>query len=264
MIPDDLVRLLRPVIGIPAKRRFDVQATDREVAAQVESGEVRGGAPDRAEHALRPRPGARPFGIDEAHGLVARVAIEVQAIGAPLWIGTDPPHQPRRVITMPVVGQAALFVPLAAGEAVSLACEAAEARVAVWIVFLAPQLRAAQVQCDHAAPEMVGELEANCGEAVVGKGVADPHERDAVLIVHEMNDALLPHGCVGGTARRVMLERVANPGCRFDRAAPPADHFLHTLPDGVVEIDSIERRGAVTGLNAEAREPVGVIPDEAV
>src|SRR5438067_6155526 len=107
-----------------------------------------------------------------------------------------------------MVVKAALFVALLAGEAIALAGEAAEAGLAVGEVLLAvdeaPGGRIVAADDHDAAAKVVAEVVFHGGSPVVGEGVADADEGNALLVVHDVEAVVLSRAAGGDEA--VVLE----------------------------------------------------------
>lgn len=162
-----------------------------------------------------------------------------------------------------MVGQTALLVPLATGEAVALAGVTAEAGFAVRGVFLAVGEGARAVDDGSAAAEVVRELDGDGRATVLGVGGAEADQRDPPGIVHDVDLVVLTHsrgGRRGGPA--VMLEGAVDVVGDLDGTSLAADDLLHPQAGRVVQVLGVDGGFGARSLGRERLQPVGVVPRE--
>ena len=151
-----------------------------------------------------------------------------------------------------MVGEAALLVALHAGEPVALPREAAEAGFAVGCEVLAADRRAGAIEHGRTAAELV--LDRRRG--IAGCGGADAHERDPLLVIHDVDVVVLAAGPA------MVLEDAVDVVRGLDGAALLAHELLHALAGVVIEVLRVDRGLGADGLRAERLQLAGMVPLE--
>src|SRR4030095_15029316 len=171
-----------------------------------------------------------------------------------------PSRQPRRIVTRPVVIQAALFVAFLTDEAIALLGKTAEARLSIGRIFLAADQSARVVNDDVAAAQMVTEVKFHSRGCVIREWQTGPDKGDPSLVVHYVQRIVLLRRVVPYDS--LTLEDAVNVNGNLYLPTLLARQLLHAHAGRVVKILGMYGRLSVAGLRAIDSHPVAVVPLE--
>src|SRR5215472_14446655 len=194
--------------------------------------------------------------VAQKDGIRSAVPKHIDAAREPDGIRARPTAEPGGVVARGVVAQPGFIATLAAGVAVALKGIRAITGFAVGGVFLAVGQGACVVEGGGGAAEVVGELVGASGGGVVGMGGTAAHQRDPLLVGHDM-------GVVVAAAGPAVMFEAAEIASDLDETAPAPDQLDHPLTGGVVEVVGVYRRcGIAESLGGEGGQVVGMVPGE--